>query len=174
LKLLPSASEQVTVRSARDLHPRDLEDGNYIFVGSPASNPWVLLYESHLNFCELRCDEAHEPPKILNKHPRPGEQSTYQGLVRTGLDGADFATIALLPSDSGRGNVLIIQGLQQESAEAAGLLLADESGRQKLKAALKIPNEPNSPFYFEVLLRIEAVGGSPKSANVVASRILKY
>jgi hypothetical protein len=174
LKLLPNSLEQVTVRSARDLHPRDLEDGNYIFVGSPASNPWVLLFENRLNFCELRCDEAHEPSKILNKRPRRGEQSSYQGLARTGLDGEDFATVALLPSDSGRGNILIIQGLQQESTEAAGLILTEESGRQKLKNALKIRNEPNSPLYFEVLLRIEAVGGSPKSASVVASRILKY
>jgi hypothetical protein len=174
LKLLPDTRQQVTVRSARDLHPRDLEDGNYIFVGSPASNPWVLLYENRLNFCEFRCDEAHESPKILNKHPRPGEQSIYQGLARTGLDGEDFATIALLPSDSGRGNILIIQGLQQESTEAAGLVLTEESGRQKLKNALKIRNEPNSPLYFEVLLRIEAVGGSPKSASIAASRILKY
>jgi hypothetical protein len=174
LKFLPNTSEKVTVRSARDLHPRDLEDGNYIFVGSPASNPWVLLFENRLNFCELRCDEAHEPPKILNKHPKPGEQSNYQGLARTGLDGEDFATIALLPSDSGRGNILIIQGLQQEGTEAAGLMLADAGGRQKLKNALKIRNEPSSPLYFEALLRIEAVGGTPKSASVVASRILKY
>jgi hypothetical protein len=174
LKLQPNTLGQVTVRSARDLHPRDLEDGNYIFVGSPASNPWVLLFESRLNFYEFRCDKAHEPPKILNRHPKPGEQSSYQGLARTGLDGEDFATIALLPSDSGRGNILIIQGLQQEGTEAAGLMLADASGRQKLKNALKIRNEPNSPLYFEALLRIEAVGGSPKSATVVASRILKY
>ena len=175
LRILPNTLDEVSVRSARDLHPRDLEDGNYIFVGSPASNPWVLLFENRLNFRELRCNEINESPKMfLNIHPRPGEQSIYKGLAGTGLDGSDFASIALLPSDSGRGNILIIQGLQQEGTEAAGLLLADEGGRDKLKKALNIPNKPNSPLYFEVLLRVEAVGGSPKSANIVASRILKY
>jgi hypothetical protein len=175
LRILPNTLGQVSVRSARDLHPRDLEDGNYVFVGSPASNPWVLLFENRLNFRELRCDEIHESAKVfLNKHPRPGEQGTYKGLGGTGLDGSDFASIALLPSDSGRGNILIIQGLQQESTEAAGLLLTDEGGRDKLKKALKIQNEPKSPVYFEALLRVEAVGGSPKSATIVASRILKY
>jgi len=33
---------------------------------------------------------------FLNKHPQPGEQNNYQGLARTGLDGDDFASIALL------------------------------------------------------------------------------
>jgi len=175
LKLLPNSLERVRVRSARDLHPRDLEDGNFIFVGSPASNPWVLLFENRLNFTELRRQEADGEAKLfLNKRPRPGEQNTYEGLARTGLDGNDFATIALLPSESGRGNVLIIQGLQQEATEAAGMLLADVGGRKKLNKALGIETEPTSPLYFDVLLHVQAVGGSSKSASIVASRILKY
>jgi len=53
-------------------------------------------------------------PRCFSINIPAGEQNNYQGLARTGLDGDDFASIALLPSDSGRGNILIIQGLQQE------------------------------------------------------------
>jgi hypothetical protein len=174
LRLLPDRLDQVAVRSARDLRMRDLEDGNYVFLGSPASNPWVLLFENRLNFQEVRSDEIRGAVKFFsNKNPQAGELATYQGLPRTGMRGVDFASIALLPTDSTRGNVLIIQGLQQEGTEAAGLFLCDEAGRQKLKKALGIDRDPGAPVYFEVLLRVEAVGGSPTSSKIVASRILK-
>jgi hypothetical protein len=57
VRLLPGRPEQVYVRSARDLRLRDLKEFNYIFLGSPASNPWVLLFEDRLNFQEVRGDE---------------------------------------------------------------------------------------------------------------------
>jgi hypothetical protein len=175
LKLMPNHLESISIQSARHLQLRDLDDGNYIFVGSPASNPWVLLFENRLNFCEVRSDEVNGAPKSFrNKKPQPGERQSYEGLTRTGVDGEDFATIALLPAESGRGNIMIIQGLQQESTEAAGLLLADEGGRRKLKNALGLQGDPSAPVYFEVLLRINAVAGSPDAISVVASRILKY
>ncbi len=174
-RILPGTLDHVTVRSARDLHPRDLDDGDYIFVGSPASNPWVLLFQNRLNFIEVRPDEVGGFTKFfLNKKPQPGEQAKYQGLARTGVDGNDFATLALLPSESGRGNILLIQGLHQEATEAAGMLLTDESGRKRLKKALGLQGDPTAAVYFEVLLRIEAVGGSPKSATIVATRLIKY
>jgi hypothetical protein len=89
------------------------------------------------------------------------------------MDGDDYASIALLPADSKRGNVLIIQGLQQEGTEAAGMLLCDEGGRARLKKALGIDGEPGRPVYFEVLLRVKSVAGSPGSAMVVASRVIQ-
>ena len=174
LRLVPGTMDQVLVRSARDIRLRDLESGNFIFVGSPASNPWVLLFENRLNFEEVRSDELNGVEKYFrNGKPLPGERDRYQGLPRTGLDGEDYAAIALIPTESRRGSILIIQGLQQESTEAAGLFLADEGGRQRLKKALAIQSDPASPVYFEALLRIQAVAGSPSSTTVVAGRVFQ-
>jgi hypothetical protein len=171
IKLLPRRPELVSVRSARDLRFRDLKEGNYVFLGSPASNPWVLLFEDRLNFQEIRGDETRGVVKFFrNKKPRAGEQAAYVGLPRTGVDGDDYAAIALLPADTKRGTVLIIQGLQQEGTEAAGLFLSDEGGRSKLRKALGLEGEPVHPVYFEVLLRIKAVAGSPGATSIVASR----
>ncbi len=172
LKLTRQNSDLISIRSGRDLRPRDLEDGNYIFIGSPASNPWVLLFENRLNFREVRSDEVKGSAKFfVNGHPRPGEQAIYKGLPLTGLKGEDYATIAVLPTDTRRGNVLIIQGLQQESTEAAGLFLSDPRNCQQLKRVLGLPDMMNKPTYFEVLLRISAVAGSPTSATIVSSRV---
>ncbi|HMF75519.1 MAG TPA: hypothetical protein VK604_07630 [Bryobacteraceae bacterium] len=172
---MPHQLVNIAIQFARHLQLRDLDDGNYIFVGSPASNPWVLLFENRLNFCEIRSDEVNGAAKSFrNKKPKPGEREAYVGLSRTGVDGEDFATIALLPAESGRGNSTIIQGLQQEATEAAGLLLADEGGRRKLKKALALDADPKTPVYFEALLRISEVAGSPDSISVITSRTMKY
>jgi hypothetical protein len=173
LKLMHQNLDRISIRSGRDLRPRDLEEGNYIFIGSPASNPWVLLFENRLNFQEVRSDEVRGSVKFfVNRQPRPGEQATYKGLALTGLNGEDYATISLLPTDTRRGNVMIIQGLQQEGTEAAGLFLSDQRNCQLLRKALGVQEATNKPTYFEALLRISAVGGSPTSTTIVANRVL--
>jgi hypothetical protein len=60
---------------------------------------------------------------------------------------------------NGRGSVLILQGLQQEGTEAAGLFLADADNRQKLQQALGVSGTPGQPYYFEALVRTQAVFG---------------
>lgn len=170
--LVPHKPGLITVRSARDLRPRDLEDGNYIFVGSPSSNPWVFLYQNRLNFRESEGVVGESMKYFVNENPKPGEQKTYQGLEFTGSAGEDYATISLLPTASGRGSVLILQGLQQEGTEAAGLFLADVDSRAALKKALHIQGNPTKPIYFEVLIRTRAVAGAPNATSIVAARLL--
>ncbi len=165
--------DRISVRSARDLRMRDLQDGSYIFVGSPSSNPWVALYEGQLNFVEREGVAGQSVKFFENEHPRQGEQVVYRGLEFTGTTGVDYATISLLPTQSGHGNVLMLQGLQQEGTEAAGLLLADSKGRSKLEKALGVAGNPGKPIYFEALIRATAVGGAPDATEVVATRLIQ-
>jgi hypothetical protein len=165
--------DRISVRSARDLRMRDMQDGNYILVGSPSSNPWVTLYEGQLNFVEREGVAGQSMKFFENKHPRQGEQTSYRGLEFTGTTGVDYATISLLPTQSGHGNVLILQGLQQEGTEAAGLLLADPRGRSRLEKALGVSENPGKPVYFEALIRATAVGGAPDATEVVTTRMIQ-
>ena len=165
--------DRITVRSARDLRLRDMQEGNYILVGSPSSNPWVSLYEDRLNFVESEGVAGQSMKFFQNKHPAAGEQDTYRGLEFTGTSGVDYATISLLPTQSGNGNVLILQGLQQEGTEAAGLLLADPKGRNRLEKALGVSGDTTKPIYFEALIKATAVGGAPDTTEIVATRIIK-
>lgn len=172
LKLVGADRSRITVRSAKDLRLRDLQDGNYIFLGSPTSNPWVMAFESRLNFQEVQDPIGGGPKFFLNKQPQAGEQASYYGLPTTGTTGEDYATISLLPTESRQGNVLIVQGLRQEGTEAAGIFLADESNRQRLRQVLGVAPNSRQPVYFELLLRTRAVSGSPSATSIVASRLL--
>jgi hypothetical protein len=174
MRLSGHARNDFSIVSARDLNPRDLEDGSFVFVGSPSSNPWVSYFENRLNFQEREGGIVGEGPKFfLNLHPQPGEQGKYQGLTFTGSSGEDYATIALLPLPSGHGNVLILQGLQQEGTEAAGLFLADADNRKTLQKALGIIGTPAQPVYFEALIRNQAIAGAPSATSIVATRLIR-
>ena len=172
VKVAGPLQKQVSVRSAKDLRIRDLDHENYVFVGSPASNPWVSLFQDKLNFHESEEAVGKSVKAFVNTNPLPGEQAQYQGLPLTGAQGDDYATIALLPNMTRDGNVLILQGLQQEGTEAAGRFLLEAENRHQLQRSLGIPISDNiaGNVWFEALIRSRTVSGAPNSATLVAVR----
>jgi len=172
LRISGSQADRLIIRSARELHPRDLQDGSFVFVGSPSSNPWVYSFQDKLNFQEGEGVVGESLKFFQNLHPKPGEAEKYPGLPFTGSSGEDYATISLLPVPDGHGSVLILQGLQQESTEAAGIFLADSANRQKLAQALGITSSSPQPVYFEALIKTEAVAGAPNATSIVATRLI--
>jgi hypothetical protein len=173
LKLARAHADQVSVRSARDLRVRDLDEGNFILLGSPGSNPWVELFRDRLNFEEHEGRVGEGPKFFFNRRPLPSEPKTYEGLRWTGTAGTDYADIALLPNSRPRGEVLILQGLQQEGTEAAGLFLSDPENRHKLREALGVSPDSRTKSGFEVLIRTQAVDGAPSSGVLVATRLIR-
>jgi hypothetical protein len=168
-KLAGPLGSELVLTSARDLDRRDLERGNFVFVGSPTSNPWVSLFADQLNFQAME-DTVGGKMYFLNKKPLPGEQRIYQGLPQTGSSGQEYATISLLPGSMGQGNVLILQGLRQEGTEALGALLADPNDRAQLERALGIRGNSLNQPYFEALIRAQTVAGAPVSIQIVTVR----
>jgi hypothetical protein len=165
--------KRASVRYPRDLGMRDLDHDNYIFIGSPGSNPWVSLFQSKLNFRESESVVGNSVKSFLNLNPLPGEQARYEGLRWTGALGEDYATIALLPNVTHDGSVLALQGLQQEGTEAAGRFLADPENRRQLKAALGLStSSENFPdnIWFEALIKSRTVAGATNSTTLVAVR----
>jgi len=172
VKVAGPLQKQVTVRSAKDMKIRDLDHENYIFIGSPASNPWVSLFQEKLNFRESEAAVGKSPKVFINTKPLPGEQAQYAGLRWTGTEGDDYATIAILPNITQDGSVLILQGLQQEGTEAAGRFLADPENRQQLQRALGLPapDHITGNVWFEALIRSRTVSGAPNSTTLVSIR----
>lgn len=172
VKVAGPLQRQVTVRSAKDMRIRDLDHENYVFIGSPASNPWVSLFEEKLNFRETEGVVGKSLKAFVNTKPLPGEQARYEGLRSTGSEGDDYATIALLPNITQDGSVLILQGLQQEGTEAAGRFLADAENRQRVQRALGFPasNRMTENVWFEALIRSRTVSGASSSTTLVAIR----
>jgi hypothetical protein len=163
---------QVSVRYPRDLRMRDLDHNNYIFIGSPASNPWVALLQDRLNFRESESVVGKSVKVFVNKNPLPGEKPEYEGLRWTGTQGEDYATISMLPNATHDGSVLALQGLQQEGTEAAGRFLADEENRRQLMSALgiSVTQGASQNIWFEALIRSRTVSGAPNSTTLVAVR----
>lgn len=166
---------QVVVRYPRDLRMRDLDHNNYVFIGSPGSNPWVALLQDKLNFRESESVVGKSAKVFVNKNPLPGEQREYVGLRWTGRIGEDYATIALLPNATHDGSVLALQGLQQEGTEAAGRFLADEENRRQLMNGLGISasDSTSQNIWFEALIRSRTVSGAPNSTTLVAVRRIR-
>ena len=163
---------QVLVRYPRDLRLRDLDHNNYVFIGSPGSNPWVTLLQDKLNFRETEGVVGNSAKAFVNKNPLPGEQAQYEGLRLTGKWGEDYATISLLPNATHDGSVLVLQGLQQEGTEAAGRFLADEENQRQLMSALHISaaESHSENIWFEALIRSRTVSGAPNTTTLVAVR----
>ena len=174
-KMAGPLQSQVLVRYPRDLRMRDLDHNNYVFIGSPASNPWVTLLQDKLNFRESERVVGNSAKRFVNKDPLPGEQPEYVGLRWTGSVGEDYATISLLPNATHDGSVLALQGLQQEGTEAAGRFLADEENRRQLMNALGISaaESTSQNIWFEALIRSRTVSGAPNSATLVAVRRIR-
>jgi hypothetical protein len=156
------------VRSARDLRMRDLQEGNFVFLGSPLSNPWVGRFAERMQFREQ--SGAPGRREFLNVRPRGTEEPLYRSFEWTGTMGGEYATIAVLPLEGGRGRALIVQGLHQEGTEAAFAMLTSRGGRERLLAALGVTEQTVRGQAFEVLLRFHAMAGVANEGEVVAVR----
>lgn len=176
IKIAGPLQKQVSVRFPRDLGMRDLDHEDFIFIGSPASNPWTSLFQNKLNFRESELAVGDSAKSFVNTNPLPGEKARYEGLRWTGTLGEDYADIALLPNNTNDGSVLALQGLQQEGTEAAGRFLADPQNRRELKLALGLsPTADSFPenVWFEALIRSRTVAGAPNTTNLVAVRRIR-
>lgn len=166
-------ADRIMIRSARDVNATDLTRGNFIFVGSRTSNPWVQLPEQQMNFRIVE-DGSHGHRYILNRHPLAGEQQRYEPSdLATLASGDDYAVIAVLPANTGNGNWLVLEGVRMEGTNAAIALLKTEAGRQKLAHAL-VSLDPGKPArYFEALLHAQSVAGATMSVDVIAARLIR-
>jgi hypothetical protein len=152
-------------RPARDVKLREVQEGNYLFLGSQWANPWVELYEPKLNFVMTN----NAPLGFINRHPQDGERALYVSEGRTGNMGDDYAAIAVIPNEK-HGTVMIIQGTKEEGTEAAGMFMADAAGRNQLRKRLNVKASETGPIFFEALLRTKTFAGAPAATEVIAVR----
>jgi hypothetical protein len=159
---------KMSIRFARDLRPRELNSGDYIFLGSSYANPWVSLYDRKRNF-RIQVDAASRQ-SIINKNPRLGEQPSYLVFGEDGQPGATYGLISFLPSDGTTGNVLLIEGTNMEGTEAAGSLILDPKSARDILSQAGIPEGSRSHPFFEILIETKVLAGEPSQTRVIAWR----
>jgi hypothetical protein len=169
LRLAGHFRDRTTVRSARDLRMRDLASGNFIFLGSSYSNPWVSLFSKRRNFY-VYLDAATRRGTVVNKAPRAGESPEYVMKGEDGLPGPTYGVITYLPSDAETGNVLLIEGINMEGTEAAGRYLTDSRETQELRSRLGLRDSRTARVPLEVLLETRVVGGATRDTRIIVTR----
>lgn len=169
MRLAARFQDKVSVRSARDVRMRELASGNFIFLGSSYSNPWVSLFAKRRNF-SVSLEAASRRGVVNNKIPRANEASEYVMKGEDGLPGPTYGVITFLPADAETGNVLIIEGINMEGTEAAGRYLMNAKESDDLRAALGLRGVrgPHAPI--EVLLETRVMGGATRDTRIVATR----
>ena len=156
---LDPLGEKMHPYSARDYMPELVKHDNVILLGARIANPWDELFESRMNFV---AETENSVTTIVNRSPASGEQKLY-----TRTDNSGYCTVALLPNPSGSGRVLLLEGTSSEATEAAGDFLLSEEQMSRFRHHINADHFP----YFEVLLKISSVRGTPLTATIEAYRI---
>ena len=168
------SGHRIDVEGARDIKFSDLETGdNFIFLGSPYSDPWSSVFNDQLDFqFAAGGDGGMGAEAIRNVRPRPNEQRIYTATTSGGGTGESYAIVALVGNHSQYGHVLLLAGISGEGTLAAGRLVTD---LPRLSAALKQCGiSSSSPLkHFEMLLRVKLMAGSPSEYEVVACHNLQ-
>lgn len=171
-KLAQSRSGEMDVQAARYIQFSNLKtDDNFIFLGSPLSDPWFSLFDDQLDF-RIDVDKSSGAEIVRNVRPAPNEQTLYVPTARGGDTGISYAVIALVQNPDQNGQVLLLAGLNSEATLAAGKISTD---LPRLSATLrKCGVSSSSPLkHFELLLSVKTMASSPSEFDVVACHILQ-
>jgi hypothetical protein len=156
---LDPLGKKIHLYGARDYMPDLTNRDNVILIGGKISNPWDDLFESHMNFTVNFDNDGSIA--VVNRAPAAGEPSIYAES-----NSVQYCVIGYLPNPSHNGQVLLIEGTAAEATEAAGNFLLSEKQLSSFKKALHVERLP----YFEVLLKVSSVQGTPLTATVEAYR----
>ena len=168
--LAQSNSRKIEVQGARSLQFSNLKtDDNFIFLGSPRSDPWVSVFSDQLDFRFVIDNTGFE--SIRNVHPHPHEQTEYVPNGGGGATGQSFAIIALVRNPDQNGQILLLAGANAEGTQSAGKLVTDLSRLSMELRKCGIP--PSGPLeHFELLLHVKMMASSASEYNVLACHIL--
>jgi hypothetical protein len=166
-----ASSREVSVHAARGIQIQDLaSEDNFVFLGSPRSNPWSALFGDQLDF-RFVFDPKTKTEFIRNEHPRPQEASSYVPTAPGWQTGRTFATVALVKNPDQVGQVLLVAGATGEGTAAAGRFITDAA---RMNATLKKCGVKNSGEgqHWQLLLQLNAMAGAPSNVDVVACHLL--
>jgi hypothetical protein len=169
--LAQTNSKNIDVRTARSIQITDLKsDNNFIFLGSPRSDPWFSLFSDQLDF-RFVFDKNSRSESIRNFHPRPNEQPQYVPTAPGWATGDSYAILALVKNPDQSGQVLLLAGANEEGTEAAGKFATD-----LLRLSTELRKCGIAPAgalqHFEMLLHLNTMAGTPNNIDLVACHIL--
>jgi hypothetical protein len=165
-RLARGAGRDLQVRYARDLRPNDLKSGNVILIGASEANPWVELFERNMNFI-FKDNYKTGIFSVVNRSPKAGEPAHWDS-VWNDPQRRVFGLVAYVPTLTGDGNALILEGTSMSGTEAARDFVMDDS--QLLPFLKKIQRADGSLPHFELLLGTQNMSASALRSNLLSWR----
>ncbi len=165
--LAGALGSEVSVRYARDLRPNDLKTGTVVLLGAPSANPWNELFERNMNF--VLTDDYSTVMTVVNRSPKAGEPAKWESL-RSDPQRHVYGLIAYMPSLSGDGNALLLEGTSMSGTEAAMDFAKDDA--QLLPFLDRIRRSDGTLPHFEVVLGTRNMGASATQIDILAWRIM--
>jgi len=166
-----ASSRDVSVHAARSIQIQDLaSEDNFVFLGSPRSNPWSALFSDQLDF-RFVFDPKAKTEFIHNERPRPQEASAYVPTAPGWETGRSFATVALVKNPDQAGQVLLVAGETGEGTAAAGRFITD-SPRMNVTLRNCGVRDSGEVQHWQLLLQLNAMAGAPSNVDVVACHLL--
>jgi hypothetical protein len=156
---------RMVVRYARDLRMDDLRTGNAVLIGSTEANPWIELFQPHMNFRFIINVGTEKPSGIVNSHPRAGENAIYA----TPDPDHTYGLIAYVPNLTSTGHVLIVGGLNSAGTEAATTFLLTPSLMMPTLQRARMAHGGLQPF--ELLVGAGNVATNASAPQLVLERI---
>lgn len=159
-------SKPLRIDLPRTLQLRDIKtDDDFIFIGSPRSNPWTDLFADQLDFYFVREDPV-ATEVVLNRRPQSAELPRYVPSAAGWETGQGFAILAFIGNPGQRGHAFLLSGTNAEGTEAAARLALN---LDLLASTLtKHGIDPRGPLcHFEVLLKVRTMAGSPSESQVI-------
>jgi len=164
---LTSLGIHSTMRYARDIREPDFHRGNFVLIGGPGSNPWTSLISEQMNFRQLpKADNVGYD--FRNMHPKPGEQPLYSNIYESKSGSAiGYVDIALTYNPTRSGYILIVNGADMQSAEAAVQFIL----HGKLTPTINAILAHKDLHSFELFLRgVHKIGEPEQVFELVATR----
>jgi len=169
--LMTPGQGQLLVKAARGFRVKDLQtDENFVFLGSPRSNPWTSMFDPVLDF-QFAFDSETQREFIRDIHPAKNESSDYIPTAGGFDTGESFAIISVFHNPGYGGRVLIIAGASGEGTKAAGDLVADPTRWAATLQSCHL-TQGASHQSLQVLLHLEIMAGSPSTVNTVGCHVL--
>jgi len=149
----------------------DVKNNNLIFVGSPSENLSLRDIPGTQEFVFQRVESGPRQGdlSIVNKHPKPGEASSYLASASNAPLTEDYSVVGLLPGMGSDRYVMILAGTTTFGTQGAVEFVCRQESVEKLLA--EIPGSGQGPIRpFEALVRVKIARGVPVATELVAVR----
>ena len=160
--------EFLSVRTPDTLTVKDFEGDNALLISGPYGDPWVQLFDHSLNF-QIETGGDNRFAHMVNRKPQGNEKREYWNFVDADQTTICYARIAYLPGLTPGSRVLLTGGPHTASTEAASLFLTRSDSVQQICRLFHVTRPSQLPW-FELLVEARALGNSPWTMRILASR----